>query len=469
MFRLVCAVIMERTGIIREPKIGWSSELKVCVVGTGYVGLVTGACLAETGHFVTCVDTNAVKVKSLKRGVIPFYEPGLADIVKRNGRERRLLFATQLAGAAKRADIFFIAVGTPASADGSSDMRYVMSVAAELGRCLSRPATIIAKSTSPVGTAERIRAVIQAELKRRRISVEFDIVSNPEFLKEGDAIKDFMRPDRVIIGVENQRAADCMRELYAPIIRSHEQLLVMGVRDAELTKYAANTMLASRISLMNEIANLCEKVGVDVENVRLGIGSDKRIGYSFIYPGCGYGGSCFPKDVKSLVFQAQRHKLRAGMMQAIDDTNEAQKLRLFEKLQAELGRNLKGKVFGLWGIAFKPGTDDIREAPSLTLIDNLISAGARVQAYDPMGMDNAKKSLPSKWMKSRALSFARDQYAAARGVDALILVTEWESFRSPDFDRLKKGMHGALIVDGRNQYHPEAVRAAGFRYIGVGR
>ena len=444
--------------------------MKVCVAGTGYVGLVTGACLAQTGHFVTCVDTDSAKVKSLKKGAIPFYEPGLAEMVRGNVREKRLAFTTRLADAAKQAEVFFIAVGTPAASNGSSDMRYVLAVAAELGRCLSRPATIVAKSTSPVGTAERIRKVVQRELRKRGVQVDFDMVSNPEFLKEGDAIKDFMRPDRVIIGVENQRAANRMRELYSPIIRAHEQLLVMGVRDAELTKYAANTMLASRISLMNEIANLCEKVGVDVENVRQGIGSDRRIGYSFIYPGCGYGGSCFPKDVKSLSFQARQHQLPARVMQAIDATNEAQKQRLFEKLQAEFGRNLRGKVFGVWGIAFKPGTDDIREAPSLTLIERLRGAGAKVQAYDPMAMDNTKRAMPAKQVKNaKALVFAKDQYAAAKGADALILVTEWESFRSPDFARLSKTMRGSLIVDGRNQYEPAAVRAAGFRYVGVGR
>ncbi len=443
--------------------------MKVCVIGTGYVGLVTGACLAETGHFVTCVDSNAAKVRKLKQGVIPFYEPGLADMVKRNTRERRLLFATSLADVTTGAELFFIAVGTPAADNGSSDIRQVLAAAEELGRVITQPVTIVAKSTSPVGTAERIRKTIRRELKRRGKTFEFDLVSNPEFLKEGDAINDFMRPDRVIVGVDHPRAAQQMRQLYAPIIRSHEQLLVMGVRDAEMTKYAANAMLASRISLMNEIANLSEKVGVDVENVRLGIGSDRRIGYSFIYPGCGYGGSCFPKDVKSLVYQAKRHQLKPRTLQAVDETNEAQKLRLFEKLRTEFGPKLKGRVFGLWGISFKPGTDDIREAPSLVLIEKLLAAGARVAAYDPMAMDNARRTLPKQWFSGKALSLVKDQYAASKGADALILVTEWESFRSPDFERLKKSMRGALIVDGRNQYQPEAVRAAGFRYMGIGR
>ncbi len=443
--------------------------MKICVIGTGYVGLVTGACLAETGHFVVCVDKDAAKVRKLKQGAIPFYEPGLSEMVRRNGRERRLLFVSSLTDVPNATDVFFIAVGTPAAANGSSDTRQVLAAAVELGRSLSKSAIIVAKSTSPVGTAERVRKTIQRELTRRKQTFEFALVSNPEFLKEGDAINDFMRPDRVIIGVDHDSAAKQMRALYAPIIRSHEQLLVMGVRDAEMTKYAANAMLASRISLMNEIANLSECVGVDVENVRLGIGSDRRIGYSFIYPGCGYGGSCFPKDVKSLAYQAKRHKLKPRMMQAMDETNEAQKLRLFEKICAEFGRDLKGRVFGLWGVSFKPGTDDIREAPALVLIEKLVGAGARVCAYDPMAMDNARRSLPAKWFSSKALTFAKDQYAALKGADALILTTEWESFRSPDFARLKKLMRGALIMDGRNQYQPDAVRAAGFRYMGIGR
>ena len=443
--------------------------MKICVVGTGYVGLVTGACLAETGHFVICVDKDASKVRQLRQGVIPFYEPGLSDMVRRNGRERRLLFASSLADVPSATEVYFIAVGTPASDNGSSDTRQVLAAAGELGRSLSKTVTIVAKSTSPVGTAERIRQAIQRELKRRKKSFDFALVSNPEFLKEGDAINDFMRPDRVIVGVEDESAAKQMRALYAPIIRSHEQLLVMGVRDAEMAKYAANAMLASRISLMNEIANLAERVGVDVENVRLGIGSDRRIGYSFIYPGCGYGGSCFPKDVKSLVYQAKRLKLKPRTLQAVDETNEAQKLRLFEKICAEFGRNLKGRVFGVWGLSFKPGTDDIREAPALVLIEKLLGAGARVCAYDPMAMDKARRSVPAKWFSRKSLVFAKDQYAAIKGADALILVTEWESFRSPDFARLKKAMRGALIMDGRNQYHPDAVRAAGFRYSGIGR
>jgi UDPglucose 6-dehydrogenase len=415
------------------------------------------------------VDSDVGKVKSLKRGVIPFFEPGLSDMVRANVREKRLAFTTRLADAARDAEMFFIAVGTPPLPNGSSDMRHVLAAATELGRCLGRPALIVAKSTSPVGTAERIRKVVSTQLKRRGADIAFDMVSNPEFLREGDAIKDFMRPDRVIIGVDNPQAASRMRELYSPIIRSHEQMLVMGIRDAELTKYAGNTMLAARISLMNEIANLCERVGVDVENVRQGIGSDRRIGYSFIYPGCGYGGSCFPKDVKSLMFQAHEQSLPALMMRAIDDTNEAQKHRLFEKLKADFGRKLRGRVFAVWGIAFKPGTDDIREAPSFVLIQALLKAGARVQAFDPMGMDNAKRMWPAKLVKSKAMRFVRDQYAAARGADAVVLVTEWEIFRSPDFDRLKKTMAGDLIVDGRNQYAPEVVRKAGLRYMGIGR
>ena len=390
-------------------------------------------------------------------------------MVQRNAREQRLNFVTALKQVAGDTEIYFIAVGTPAGARGATDLRQVLAVAEELGQSLTQPAIIVAKSTSPVGTAERIGQTVRRALERRGMAFDIALVSNPEFLKEGDAINDFMRPDRVIVGVDNESAAKQMRTLYAPIIRSHEQMLVMGLRDAEMTKYAANAMLASRISLMNEIANLAERVGVDVENVRLGIGSDRRIGYSFIYPGCGYGGSCFPKDVKSLAEQGRRHKVKSRMMQAIDDTNEAQKRRLFEKIRAAFGAHLQGRVFGVWGVAFKPGTDDIREAPSLVLIEQLIAAGARVRAYDPMAMDNARRSWPKPWVSRKALAFAPDQYAAAKGADALILVTEWESFRSPDFARLKKAMRGNLIVDGRNQYEPATVRAAGFDYVGVGR
>ena len=432
------------------------------MAGTGYVGLVTGACLAQTGHFVTCVDTDSAKVKSLKKGAIPFYEPGLAEMVRGNVREKRLAFTTRLADAAKQAEVFFIAVGTPAALNGSSDMRYVLAVAAELGRCLSRPATIVAKSTSPVGTAERIRKVVQRELKKRGVQVDFDMVSNPEFLKEGDAIKDFMRPDRVIIGVENQRAANRMRELYSPIIRAHEQLLVMGVRDAELTKYAANTMLASRISLMNEIANLCEKVGVDVENVRQGIGSDRRIGYSFIYPGCGYGGSCFPKDTMALVRTAQEIGAPTRIVETVAAVNAARKRAMATKVLDACGGSVAGKTIALLGLAFKPNTDDMREAPAIDIVSALGALGARVRAYDPASMEQARPLMPN-------VEFAIDAYACVDGADALVIVTEWDEFRALDLDRVRAALKAPVVVDLRNIYRPGEMRRRGFRYSSVGR
>lgn len=446
----------------------WSGRVKISVVGTGYVGLVTGACLAEVGNFVTCIDRDSTKVARLKRGDIPFYEPGLKELVLRNGREGRLAFETRLSAAAD-AEVHFIAVGTPATRNGAADVSQVLEVAAELGASMRRPCVIVSKSTAPVGTAERIRQAVRRALKRRRRRLEFDVVSNPEFLKEGDAVNDFMRPDRVVIGADGARAVKVIRALFAPITRSHERLLAMGLRDAEMAKYAANAMLASRISLMNEIANLCEPLGVDVENVRLGIGSDSRIGYAFIYPGCGYGGSCLPKDVKALIEQARRFRLQPRVLRAVDGTNERQKQRLFEKIQAHFGAKLRGREFGLWGLSFKPGTDDMREAPSVALLEKLIGAGGRVKAYDPVAMGTARRDLPEKWFKSGALRLVDDQYAALDGADALVLVTEWKPFRAPDFRLMRKRMRGAAIFDGRNQYDREAVRAAGFRYYGIGR
>ena len=443
--------------------------MKICVIGTGYVGLVTGACFAEVGHLVTCLDKNSTKVGRLKRGDIPFFEPGLKELVLRNCREGRLLFASGLSKAAADSELFFIAVGTPPTSYGSADISQVLEVAADLGRKITRPCTLVNKSTAPVGMAEKIRSVVRRELARRRLKIDFDVVSNPEFLKEGDAINDFMRPDRVVVGADNERAAKVMRSLFAPITRNHERLLVMGIRDAEMTKYAANAMLATRISFMNEIANLCEGLGVDIESVRLGIGSDSRIGYSYIYPGCGYGGSCFPKDVKALIQQARQLRLVPRMLEAVDDTNERQKLRLYQKIRILFGPRLHGRVFGLWGLSFKPGTDDMREAPSVALLEKLIAAGARVRAYDPVAMDNARRSLPQAWFKSKALQLVPDQYAALKGADALILVTEWKPFRSPDLKLMKRIMRGAVIFDGRNQYEKDAVLSGGFQYFGIGR
>ena len=442
--------------------------MKISVVGTGYVGLVTGACLAEVGNFVTCIDKDSTKVARLKRGGIPFYEPGLKELVLRNRREGRLSFESRIAAAAD-AEVHFIAVGTPATNTGAADVSQVLSVAADLGRTIRQPCIIVSKSTAPVGMAEKIRQAVRRELAGRRRTVEFEVVSNPEFLKEGDAVNDFMRPDRVVIGADSERAVKVMRTLFTPITRSHERLLVMGLRDAELAKYAANAMLATRISLMNEIANLCERLEVDVENVRLGIGSDSRIGYAFIYPGCGYGGSCFPKDVKALIEQARRFRLQPRVLLAVDETNEKQKLRLFERIREHFGPKLRGREFGLWGLSFKPGTDDMREAPSVALLEKLIGAGARVKAYDPAAMGTARRDLPSEWFRSGALRLVEDQYGALEGADALVLVTEWKPFRAPDFRLMKERMRGAAIFDGRNQYDRAAARAAGFHYYGIGR
>lgn len=442
--------------------------MKIGVVGTGYVGLVTGACLAEVGNSVTCIDRNSTRIARLQRADIPFHEPGLKELVAHNLREGRLDFDRRLARAAD-AEVFFIAVGTPATATGSADVRQVLEAAAALGRCLRRPCTIVSKSTAPVGMAEDIRRAVRRELARRGSRIRFDVVSNPEFLKEGDAVNDFMRPDRVVVGADSARAVKVMRSLYAPITRNHERLLVMGLRDAEMTKYAANAMLATRISFMNEIANLCERLGVDVEQVRNGLGSDSRIGYAFIYPGCGYGGSCLPKDVKALVRQARGHGLQPRILQAVDETNERQKLRLYEKVREYFGAKLGGCRIGLWGLSFKPGTDDLREAPSILLLEKLIAGGARVKAYDPAAMSAARAILPRAWFSSGALRLAADQYAALTGVDALVLVTEWKPFRTPDFRRMAKLMRRKAIFDGRNQYDPAAVRAAGFHYYGIGR
>ena len=443
--------------------------MKICMIGSGYVGLVTGACFAEMGHEVTCVDKDSTRVKRLKKGEIPFYEPGLKEIVLRNQQQKRLAFSLNLSQALAGAEIVFIAVGTPPQADGSSDVSQIMTVATEIGRGIKGFCTIVNKSTAPVGTVERVRDTVRRELARRRVAIDFDVASNPEFLKEGNAVEDFMRPDRVVVGTDNDRAVKLMRALYIPYTRNHERFIAMGIRDAELTKYAANAMLATRISFMNEIANLCERLGVDVENVRVGIGSDSRIGYSFIYAGCGYGGSCFPKDVQSLIHQGRKAKLKPRILEAVEETNENQKLALFNAISQRFGRRLKGKIIGVWGLAFKPNTDDMREAPSVVLIRKLIEAGAQVRAYDPVAMKVAQRMLPQAWFKSGALKLAKDQYAALKGADALALVTEWKPFRAPDLHLMKKIMRQQVIFDGRNQYDRAAVTAEGFEYRGIGR
>lgn len=443
--------------------------MKIAVIGTGYVGLVTGACLSEMGYEVTCVDNHEGKIAALKRGELPIHEPGLDAIVVRGYAEGRLRFDTRLASVMGVADVYIVAVGTPPNEDGSADLNHVLGVARELGRGLNRYATIVTKSTVPVGTADKVRAVIQAELDDRGASLEFDIVSNPEFLKEGDAVNDFMRPDRIVIGVDSDRARATMRDLYAPFNRNHERTIFMGIREAEMTKYAANAMLATRISFMNEIANLCERMNVDVEMVRVGIGSDPRIGYSFLYAGCGYGGSCFPKDVKALIRMAQDADFSPVILKAVETRNELQKKRMFEKVLARFGQDLRGRIFAMWGLAFKPGTDDMREAPATVLIEALLSAGATVRAYDPVAMDAALRTFPQKWFGEERLVLATGAYESVEGADALLLVTEWKQFRHPDFSRLARLLRQKIIFDGRNQYDVAILRRAEFEYFGIGR
>lgn len=444
--------------------------MEIAVVGTGYVGLVTGTCFAEMGHTVTCVDIDARKIEGLKKGVLPIYEPGLEEMVKKNFKEGRLHFTTSLQEAAQRANVFFIAVGTPPGEDGSADLQYVLAVAAELGRHMVADYNVVVdKSTVPVGTADKVRATVQQALDQRGGNISFDVVSNPEFLKEGAAIDDFMRPDRVVIGADTDRAAKVMHDLYAPFMRNHEVIITMGVREAEMTKYTANAMLATKISFMNEIAALCERLDVDVEQVRLGIGSDRRIGYHFIYPGCGYGGSCFPKDVKALLRMAQENGLDAWLLDAVERRNDRQKRRLAEKIFSRFGNDLSGQTFALWGLAFKPGTDDMREAPSLVLIEQLIAAGATVHAHDPVAITTASREMRQDWIDSGRIHFFEHQYDALEGADALVLVTEWKPFRNPDFQRIKQALKQPVIIDGRNQYDPAQMVELGIEYFGIGR
>ena len=443
--------------------------MNVVVIGTGYVGLVAGSCFADIGHHVTCVDICPQKIDNLKNGILPIYEPGLDTIVEKNHASGRLNFPTRLHEAMDDAHIYCIAVGTPPGEDGSADLSHVLAVARQIGENLEHPAIIINKSTVPVGTAEKVRAVIAEALAARGKNIAYDVVSNPEFLKEGVAIRDFMHPDRIIIGADNEAAHAQMQALYTPLTAQGARLIAMNVRDAEMTKYAANAMLATRISFMNEIAGICEHLGVDVENVRLGIGSDPRIGSRFIHPGAGYGGSCFPKDVRALVSMAESTGYEPHVLHAVETRNRHQKNRLYQKLRAELGDNLKGKTIAVWGLAFKPGTDDMREAPSLALIHALLDAGAKVRAYDPVALHTASRALPHAAQENGDLLLLDDQYSAVDGADALILVTEWEHFREPDFNTLRARMHRALFIDGRNQFHPDDMHRHGFRYIGVGR
>lgn len=443
--------------------------MNITVVGTGYVGLVTGACFAEMGNTVTCVDVDSKKIADLLEGIIPIYEPGLEAVVNENRKAGRLRFTTSLAEAMEESSLYFIAVGTPPGEDGSADLRHVLAVAEDIGRHLNKDGIIVNKSTVPVGTAARVADVVQAQLNARGVAHDFDVVSNPEFLKEGAAVEDFMRPDRIIIGVESERARQAMTALYHSFSLNHDKLIFMGVRDAELTKYAANAMLATKISFMNEMANLAERMGVDIENVRKGIGSDTRIGYSFIYAGCGYGGSCFPKDVKALVHMGDQFGFDTRILRAVEERNAAQKNRLFEKLTERFGEDLSGRVIGVWGLAFKPGTDDMREATSVTLINALINAGADVRAYDPVAMDEARKHFAEELFSNERIILCDHQYDALLGADAMVLVTEWKPFRQPDFNAMKKLLKQPVIIDGRNQYDPLSLKQQGFDYAGIGR
>ncbi|MCF8092920.1 MAG: UDP-glucose/GDP-mannose dehydrogenase family protein [Desulfotignum sp.] len=443
--------------------------MKLTIIGTGYVGLVTGACFAEMGSHVTCVDIDTEKINNLKKGVLPIYEPGLEKLVQENMADGTLVFSSNLIQAAADCQIFVIAVGTPPGEDGSADLQYVLKVAGQIGQHMNDYAVVVDKSTVPVGTADKVAKVIQKELDRRGSDLAFDVVSNPEFLKEGAAINDFLKPDRIIVGANSKRAAKIMSRLYAPFSMNRDKMILMNVRDAEMTKYAANAMLATKISFMNEIANICEQLGVDVENVRKGIGSDTRIGYSFIYPGCGYGGSCFPKDVKALIKTSKDTGVDPLVLAAVENRNNHQKMVLGSKITIRFGTDLSGRCFALWGLAFKPGTDDMREAASLMLLKDLICANATVYAYDPVAMAQAARELPQEWLESGRLVLANDQYQALENADAMILVTEWKTFRRPDFKRMGQLLNQKIIFDGRNQYDPEEVAEFGFEYHGIGR
>jgi UDPglucose 6-dehydrogenase len=438
--------------------------MRVTIFGSGYVGLVTGACLADAGNHVICVDVDAGKIERLNRGDVPIHEPGLEAVIKRNAEAGRLEFTTDAAKGVEHGLFQLIAVGTPPDEDGSADLRYVLAAARTIGTHMNRYCVVITKSTVPVGTADKVRQELQATLGERGATVEFDVVSNPEFLKEGAAIQDFMKPDRVVIGTDNPRTTELMRALYEPFIRNHDRLIVMDIRSSELTKYAANAMLATKISFMNELANIAERLGADIEKVRVGIGSDPRIGYSFIYPGTGYGGSCFPKDVQALIRSSQEAGHKAQILGAVESVNERQKEVLFHKMKGHFPE-LRGRTLAVWGLAFKPNTDDMREAPSRAMIDMLFKAGARVRAYDPVAAGEARRIYGSR----QDFILCKNAYDAADGADALAIVTEWQEFRSPDFDRLKELLKAPVIFDGRNLYDPGMVKRFGFTYYAIGR
>ena len=438
--------------------------MKIAVIGTGYVGLVSGTCFAEVGNIVTCVDINKEKIEKLKQSIIPIYEPGLEAMVATNISNKNLFFTTDIAKAIKNVEVVFIAVGTPMGEDGSADLQYVLSVAESIGKAMENRLVIVNKSTVPVGTADKVKEVIHNTLRKRGVSIAFDIVSNPEFLKEGKAIQDFMKPDRVVIGAESAYALEKMKTLYSSFFLQHERFITMDVRSAEMTKYAANAMLATKISFMNEIANICEHVGADVNKVRIGIGSDSRIGYSFIYPGCGYGGSCFPKDVLALKKLAEEVNYKAELIESVDNVNNRQKYVIAQKVIKKYGEDLTGKTFAVWGLSFKPETDDMREAPAIYIIKELVKRGAKIQAYDPKAVHEAKVC----YLKDVEVTYVESKYDALKGADALLLLTEWKEFRVPDFEEIGKLLKEKVIFDGRNQYNAFDLPNKGFEYIQIG-
>ena len=436
--------------------------MNIAIVGTGYVGLVSGTCFSEMGINVTCVDVDSRKIESLKQGIVPIYEPGLEEMVARNAKAGRLRFTTDLRECLDDVEVVFSAVGTPPDEDGSADLHYVLEVARTVGQNIKKHVVFVTKSTVPVGTARKVKAAIQEEIEKRGVEVDFDVASNPEFLKEGAAVEDFMRPDRVVVGVESERAREVMTRLYRPFMLTNDRMLFTDIPSAEMIKYAANSMLATRISFMNDMANLCELVGADVNMVRKGIGSDSRIGAKFLYPGCGYGGSCFPKDVKALIKTAEQNGYGMRVLKAVEEVNDSQKRVPFEKLSRHFGGDLKGKTVALWGLAFKPETDDMREAPSLVLIDLLTAAGCVVRVYDPVAMEECKRRIGDK------VVYCRDKYEAVVDADALLLVTEWKEFRVPSWEVLRKTMRGKVVIDGRNIYDREEMRRNGFEYECIG-
>lgn len=439
--------------------------MKISVIGTGYVGLVTGACFSKMGNSVTCVDIDERKIQNLKNGIIPIYEPGLTPIVNEGIENQTLHFSTSLKQSLSDVKVLFIAVGTPMSEDGKANLTYVDTVAKDIGKFINKPLIIVDKSTVPVGTANRVKEIIQKELDKRGENIEFYVVSNPEFLKEGAAIDDFLKPDRVIVGADNQKAMEVMRRLYEPFMKSHDRFIAMDIKSAEMTKYAANAMLATKISFMNEMSHICERVGANINEVRRGIGSDSRIGYSFIYPGCGYGGSCFPKDVQALIYTAKENEYSPKLLQSVEEVNYAQKRVLSDKIIKYFGEDLQGLCFGVWGLAFKPKTDDMREASSIVIINELTKRGAKVVAYDPKATNEAKEIYLKD---NQNISYVTSKYEVLKNADALVLITEWSEFRSPDFEEIAKLLKNPIIFDGRNQYNEETLREYGIKYFQIG-